>query len=129
MEALTRKVFDEKFNECKNKNPDLILNLAGLPAYPEEAAGLKIWRWKKNDPKVFLYEINAIGDAFSPLAFKGVLAGCVMSKENSTFDYATGTAPDDLKEAFDTRYVIVTGDNLNDLANQKVITVMMPPKK
>lgn len=129
-EELNAKVFNAKFNECKKLKPDVIINLAGMPFNPEDTKSLVIWKWKKSDPKVILYEANAIGDTFIPDDLKNALAAAVLSKneakfpDGKAFDFAEDTVPADLKQAFDLRYVIVTAENVEDMIKNNVVSVM-----
>jgi len=130
-EELSVKVFNAKFEECKKLKPDLIINLAGMPfTNPEK---LKIWKWTNpTDPKVILYEANSIGESFIPDNLLNVLAAAVLSKREvkfpngKAFDFAEDTVPDDLKQTFDLRFVIVTAENVEDLINKNLVYVTMP---
>ena len=129
-EELSGIVFNAKFNECKKLKPDVIINLAGMPFNPDDSKNLVIWKWKKSDPKVILYEANAIGESFIPDDLKNALAAAVLSKnevkfaDGKAFDFAEDTVPDDLKQAFDLRFVIVTAENVEDLVKNNVVSVM-----
>ena len=121
-------VFNEKFEECRKLQPDVIINLAGLPM-GEESRKLKVWRWKsKNDPKLVLSEVNDIGICFEPADLLTVLDCVILSRNDRKFNYLEDTASKDLKEAFDSLYVLVTKDNLGQLKKDNVITIYEPSK-
>lgn len=113
--------FNKAFEECRNLRPDVIIDLSGLPS-EGEGRKLKVWRWKgKDDPKLILGLVDDIG-SFEPADFLGVLDCVVMSRNDGKFDWQNGTAPDDLKEAFDAVYVLVTKDNIQQLVKDKTIS-------
>lgn len=115
--------FNAKFDECKALQPDVIINLAGLPS-GEESLKLKVWRWKgKNDPKLVLSQVDDVGVSFHPEAFLSVLECVILSRNDRKFNYLQDTASKDLNEAFDSLYVLVTKDNLAQLVKDKVISI------
>lgn len=122
-ESRSVKSFNKMFDECKNRHPDAIIDLAGLPT-EGEAGKLNIWKWKgKDDPKLILAHVDDIGGSIQPADFMGVLDCVVVSRNDGKFDWQNGTAPKDLKEAFDAVYVLVSKDNIQQLVKDKVISL------
>lgn len=115
-EELNAKKFNDKFKECKAAGADVVVNFAGMPAMPEDTQKLIIWRWGTKDPKVVLAEIMEMN--FDPKSLLGPVSAFVASKPDAQFDYLKDTAPENFKEAFDLRYVIVTKENAPNVLDE-----------
>lgn len=117
------QTFNKKFEECKNLHPDAIIDLAGLPS-GEEARKVKVWKWSKNDPKLILTQIDEIGVSFPPKALvseDGVLECVIVGRNDQKFNFLEDEASKDLKEAFDSMYILVTKDNAKQLIKDKAL--------
>jgi len=117
--------FNKMFEECKTLQPDVIVDLAGLPS--GDGRKLKVWRWKgKNVPKLILAQVDDIGSGFRPeilLDSDGVLEGFIVGRNDVKFNHLQDKAPKELNEAFDVLYVFVTKSNFKQLVKDKTITV------
>jgi len=117
------KSFNAMFDQCKNLRPDVIIDLAGLPM-DGESRKLKIWNWKgKDEPKLILAQADDIGSSFQPADFMTVIDCVIVSRNDRKFNFLEDNAPKELKEAFDSLYVLVTKENIQQLAKDKVISI------
>ena len=117
------EIYNKMFLECKSLSPAAIIDLAGLPMGENQA--LVIWKWdSKKDPKIILPEIGEFGISFGPAdVLNGIVDAVIVTRKEHKFNFMEDEAPKDLKEAFDTLYVLVTKDNVKDLVKNNVITV------
>lgn len=113
------EAYNQACAKCKTQQPAAVINLASFPEMGGE--GLKLWTWTgKNDPKLIL--LSDMESTSYLQRLKDVIDFVVMNRVNAPkFDYRKDTAPEDLKAAFDFKYVIVTKDNINQLLKDKVI--------
>lgn len=103
----------DKYNEVleKNSGAEVVVSLTDLPNDPDEISSMSVWEME-DDKRPALYltfgDINMLGGAI----VAGLLDGLVIWKPGTK--YSRETAPSDLEEAFNKRYVLVTKDNVSN---------------
>ena len=112
-EFLKAKYFNQLFNE--NKDVKVFILTISLPFDPAETANLNIWK-KKGAQKLVIInaDIQFLG---KEIENGNVAAAIVMRPDLKQSDYEKN-APHDLKKAFEARYLLVTQENLRDIAKK-----------
>ena len=108
---LTAKIYNEAF--AKNKTANVFVLMASLPFDPEEIRKLECWKFDPKKARVIL--TNAEVTNLKPLIAKGLVGAAVASK--SGYD-PEKPAPKDLKAAFDARFILITPQNLKEVAEK-----------
>lgn len=104
----------QSFNEifALHKDVDLIINFANFPYNQEEVAKFSIWSMK-NGPKLALY--NGDIAMLKPAIQAGFVAVATTIKPK--LDPKAKPARD-MKETFDMRFLLITPDNVKEIAEQ-----------
>ena len=111
MELMTSKDFDATINN--NKQCNVIVSVIGLP---RDAGKMKLWRMKKDRPKLILIGGGMGGSIkLGPAIAKDMISAVVVISPKAKFDEEG--APSDYNEAFKKRYILV--DKKNVKANAK----------
>lgn len=115
MESLiTAKLFNEIFNKYPNTN--LFIIMTSLPFNTDEVQKLSIW--KKDPKKTQAVIVN--GEVYNLKRAIGagyIAATAVMKNDSAAYD-PERTAPSDPQKAFDVRYILVTPENVADVAKK-----------
>ena len=106
-------VTGEQYNEVLDKHPNaqVVVSFTDLPYDPDEMASMNVWNMDDDErPALYLTfgDINMLGGVIIEKMLKGLVIwrpGVKFSRE---------TAPSDMQEAFDKRYVLVKEANVND---------------
>jgi len=104
-------VTGEQYNEVLDKHADaqVVVSFTDLPYDPDEMASMNVWEMDPEDrPALYLTsgDINMLGGVIS----EGMLKGLVIWRPGVKF--SRDTAPSDMQEAFDKRYVLVKKNNV-----------------
>lgn len=118
-EMVTSKQFNEIFDKSKGAN--LIINFASFPPNPEEIMNFSIWRMP-NGPKLVLYN-GEIGLLKNTIKQGFVVAATAL---NGNAIDPQKKAPSDNQEAFDSRFVLITPENVDQVAEQNK-NIFIPP--
>ncbi len=110
----------KSFNDLMTKYPDcnLIVSFIGLPNDIENLAVWAIWQEgtveEAKRPKICL--INGAYHNLKDAIKSGIVAGVVAV--NPTAKFTDEAAPSDIKAAFDKRYILITPENVDDIAQK-----------
>ena len=112
-EYMNAKYFNQLFDE--NKDVDVFVMTLSLPYDPSQMARIKLWK-QKNPPKLVLInaDVNFLGQEIK----KGTIAGAVVMRPDLKQEDFEKNAPKDLKEAFEARYVLITPENIDAMAQK-----------
>jgi len=109
-EIMTAKDFDatvEKHQDCK-----MVVTMIGLP---RDAAKMKLWKMSANSrPKVALLDGGV--QALKNVIGAGYIVAAVSYKPG--VKYTEDPAPSDVQKAFDERYILITPENVGEIADK-----------
>ena len=112
-EYMNAKYFNDLFKE--NAGTDVYVMTLSLPYDPGQMQRLSVWT-QKNGPKLVLInaDVNYLGEQIQ----KGIIAGAVVMRPDLKQEDFEKNAPKDLKEAFAGRYILITPENLVEMAKK-----------
>ena len=112
--ALTAKVYNEIFD--RNPNVNLFIILAQLPFEVKELKNLKCWHFDGKKNRIILVngEIYNLKGAIA----QGIVGAAVAMKSGPNAYDPEKPAPKDAQAAFDTRFILVTPQNVKEIAAQ-----------
>ena len=112
-EYMNAKYFNDLFKE--NAGTDVYVMTLSLPYDPGQMQRLSVWT-QKNGPKLVLInaDVNYLGEQIQ----KGIIAGAVVMRPDLKQEDFEKNAPKDLKEAFAARYLLVTPENIVEMAKK-----------
>lgn len=112
-EYMQAKYFNKLFDE--NKDTKLFILTISLPFDPSQAAKIKLWG-KKDGQKLVL--INADVHYLYGEIKNGVVAAAVVMRPDLKQEDFEKNAPNNLKKAFEARYILITPQNVDAIAKQ-----------
>ena len=106
--AINAKIYNDIFN--KNKNANIFFLLSQLPLDAKEKNKMKCWEFNPKKTRLVLV-LNEVEDlkSLQPIIAKGLIGAAVITK--SGFDPEKPAAKD-WKEAFDSRYELLTPESV-----------------
>ncbi|MBO4632567.1 MAG: hypothetical protein J5858_11650 [Lentisphaeria bacterium] len=112
--ALTAKVYNEIFD--RNSNVNLFIIMSQLPFEVKELKNLKCWNFDTKKKRIVLVngEIYNLKGAIA----QGIVGAAVAMKTGPNAYDPEKAAPKDTQAAFDTRFILVTPQNVKDIAAQ-----------
>lgn len=116
----TAEAFDEIID--RNSQADLILSLVGLPI---DWKDMEFWFKEEDRPKMVI--TNGQVYELKPPILDGYIHAVVYHNPSSGYDFKT-PVPDDHKEAFDKRYLMIDAKNIESIAAKHSQMFMPDPK-
>ena len=110
--ALTAKVYNDIFNKYKNVN--IFVIAAQLPYEAKELAGMNCWKFDGKKARVIL--VNGEIYNLKPAIKKGIIGAAIAMKSGPSAYDPEKAAPKDTQAAFDTRFILVTPDKVDEIA-------------
>lgn len=108
---LTAKTFDKLVRKYKGK-ADVILSIIGLPYDYSE---MDFWQLAPSKrPKLIVYHANLHDEDIQRAIHRGLITAVLTTHPNASFD-PKASVPDDEKEAFDSRFILVHAKNIEKL--------------
>ena len=113
LQMITAKDFNVLL--AKNKGYKIIVTTIGLPRDPEN---MKLWKEFEKNPKTCpkLVFINGEITKFAPLVKNGLIKAIVYYKPGA--DYEKQPPANDVKKAFDMRYLLITKSNIDQIIKE-----------
>lgn len=110
--ALNAKVYNDIF--AKYKNANIFIIMSQLPFEAKELKNLACWKFDAKKARIVLVngEIYNLKGAIA----QGIIGAAIAMKTGPNAYDPEKAAPKDTKEAFDTRFILVTPKNVNDIA-------------
>ena len=110
--ALTAKIYNDIFNKYKSAN--IFVIMSQLPFEAKELKNLACWKFDAKKARVIL--VN--GEIYNlKKAIAGGLVGAAIAMKSGPNAYdPEKAAPKDVQQAFDTRFILVTPKNVNEIA-------------
>ena len=113
MESLvTAKLYNDIFNRYPNTN--LFIIMTSLPFNTDEVQKLSVWN--KSPKKTQIVVVNGEVYNLKKAIEAGYIAATAVMKNNADAYDPEKTAPSDVQKAFDVRYILVTPENVKDVA-------------
>lgn len=110
--ALTAKIYNDIFN--KYKNAGVFVIMSQLPFEAKELKNMACWKFDPKKTRIVLVngEIYNLKGAIA----QGVIGAAIAMKSGPNAYDPEKAAPKDVKEAFDTRFILVNTANVKDIA-------------
>jgi len=110
--ALTAKVYNDIFNKYKDVN--IFVITSQLPYEAKELAGMNCWNFDGKKARVVL--VNGEIYNLKPAIKKGIIGAAIAMKSGPNAYDPEKAAPRDVQAAFDTRFILVTPDKVDEIA-------------
>lgn len=111
--ALNAKVYNDIFNKYKSANIFVIMS-----QLPFEAKQLKEMECWKPGFKARIVLVNGEIYNLKPAIASGIVGAAIAMKSGPNAYDPEKAAPKDVQQAFDTRFILVTPKNVNDIASK-----------
>ncbi|MCI6288437.1 MAG: hypothetical protein MR727_06835 [Lentisphaeria bacterium] len=112
--ALTAKIYNDIFNAHKDAN--LFIIMSQLPFNGQELQKMKCWSFNPKKQRVVLVS-GEIYNLKGAIAAGFIGAAAAMKTGPEAYD-PEKAAPKDVQAAFDTRFILVTPENVKDIAEK-----------
>lgn len=112
--ALTAKVYNDIFNA--HKDAQLFVIMSQMPFNGQELMKMKCWTFNPKKQRVILVggEVYNLKNVIK----NGFIGAAVAMKTNPEAYDPEKSAPKDVQAAFDTRFILVTPENIKDVAEK-----------
>ena len=112
--ALNAKVYNDIFNKYKSAN--IFIIMSQLPFEAKELKNLACWKFDAKKARVILVngEIYNLKGAIA----SGLVGAAIAMKSGPNAYDPEKAAPKDVQQAFDTRFILVTPQNVKDIASK-----------
>ena len=112
--ALTAKIYNDIFN--KYKNAGVFVIMSQLPFEAKELKNMACWKFDPKKSRVVLVngEIYNLKGAIA----QGIIGAAIAMKSGPNAYDPEKAAPKDVKEAFDTRFILVNTANVKEIAEK-----------